>query len=208
MGRARRGAVHPALRVFGGPQADLRLHVYHYPHEQLRRRRRRVQHDPQPPAGAGAERHEAYLHRGRRGHERRQSYHVRLRYGQGQSLQPRHDPQMLDLPVGRLQRRRATGTGYPAGGVGQDADGGLHAQDRAVSHGDLPHDGGHDLYDRPRGHRQGLCGRIDRGRGADQHRRQRGRAQPVRARQAVSPRSGHVCPGQHSYGRFRGSGPG
>lgn len=26
--------------------------------------------------------------------------------------------------------------------------------------------------------------------------------------QAVSPRSGHVCPGQHSYGRFRGSGPG
>ena len=60
-----------------------------YPHEQLRRRSRRVQHDPQPPAGAGAERHEAYLHRGRRCHERRQSYHVRLRYGQGQSLQPR-----------------------------------------------------------------------------------------------------------------------
>ena len=208
MGRARRGAVHPALRVFGGPQADLRLHIHHYPHEQLRRRRRRVQHDPQPPAGAGAERHEAYLHRGRRGHERRQSYHVRLRYGQGQSLQPHHDSQMLDLPVGWLQRRRAARTGHPAGCVGQDADGGLHAQDRAVDHGDFPLDGGHDLYDRPRGHRQGLCRRADRGCGADQHRRQRGRTQPVRERTADAPCPRHVCAGQHSHGHTRGLRPG
>ena len=164
MGRARRRAVHPADRVPGGLEADLRLQVYHHPHEQLRRRRRGEQHDPQPPAGACPCRDQTDLHRGRRCHERRQPHHVRLRYGQGQSLQPHYDPQMLDLPVGRLQRRRAAGAGHPAGRMGQDADGGLHAQDRSVRHGDLSHDGGHDLHDRPRSHRKGLCGRADRGR--------------------------------------------
>lgn len=47
-------------------------------------------------------RNETDLHRGRRGHERRQPYHVRLRYGEGQSLQPHYDPQVLAVPLGRL----------------------------------------------------------------------------------------------------------
>ena len=39
------------------------------------------------------------------------SYHVRLRYGAGQPVQPCDDPQVLDLFVGRLQCRRAAGIG-------------------------------------------------------------------------------------------------
>lgn len=42
----------------------------------------------------------------------------------------------------------------------------------------------------------------------DQHRRQRGRAQPVRERAADAPCPRHVCAGQHSHGHTRGLRPG
>jgi len=47
--------------------------------------------------------HEADLHCGRRGHVWRQSYHVRLRYGKGESFQPCDDSQVLDSHSRRAQ---------------------------------------------------------------------------------------------------------
>ena len=49
--------------------------------------------------------HETDLYCGRRGHVRRQPYHVRLRYRQGQPIQPRDDSQVLVAHLGQLQRR-------------------------------------------------------------------------------------------------------
>ena len=50
----------------------------------------------------GGEGYAPDLYRGRRGHERGKRHHVRLRYGQGQSVLSRDDSQGLVVPVRRL----------------------------------------------------------------------------------------------------------